>query len=141
MLPRDRKTSECIHQLSVKFKEGSFLRYDITTEYNGYWSSAGRTVFVGTPDGQIRKAYEKNIELKNRAIEFLKPGICCKDLFDKAKQFSSKEHIPFFESPGIGYGLGTSEREAPLINPHDQTIIQPGMILALDIITFGLLMS
>ena len=114
-----------------------FTRYDLTAAYEGYWSSAGRTIYVGKPTCEAKAAYSDNLKLKAFAVSLLKPGIKCSELFAKVEQKSVEWGIPFMKEAGIGYGVGIAEREAPFLNASDHTELQKNMVLAIDLWTFG----
>jgi Xaa-Pro aminopeptidase len=116
---------------------GNLMRLDLTNEYRGYWSSAGRTVSVGPPTGAQQRAYEENRALKAAAIEMLHPGRTCREVFGAVAQEAAGADIAFLAEAGAGHGIGTSEREAPYLDSHDGTVLEAGMVLALDIITRG----
>ncbi len=117
--------------------EGNLLRFDLTNEYRGYWSSAGRTVSIGQPTDAEQQAYRENLALKAVAIEKLHPGVTCQDVLSAVAAVADREGIRILKGAGIGHGVGTSEREAPYLDGHDLTQLQPGMVLALDILTYG----
>ena len=50
---------------------------------------------------------------------------------------AEKNNIKFMAGNGAGHGLGASEIEAPFITADDQTVLQEGMVIALDIVTSG----
>jgi Xaa-Pro aminopeptidase len=113
------------------------LRYDLTTEFEGYWGLGGRTVFIGTAPREVKEAYGRNLTLKAAAVDKLRAGVSCQDLFAHVKQVADDLSIPFLESAGVGHGLGAGEREAPFLNPHDATLLASGMVIALDVYTYG----
>jgi Xaa-Pro aminopeptidase len=120
-----------------KLEEGSLLRLDLTNEYRGYWSCAGRTVSIGQPRGAQVKAYGDNLHLKAIAAGMLRRGVTCEQVFSAVADEADRRGIPFLREAGVGHGIGTSEREAPYLAAHDATPLQPGMVLALDILSFG----
>jgi Xaa-Pro dipeptidase len=118
-------------------REGNLLRFELTNAYRGYWSSAARTVSIGQPSGEAQRAYAENLRLKSIASEKLRPGVTCREVFDAVQAFAEGEGIRTMKGTGIGHGLGTSEREAPYLAGHDVTRLEPGMVLALDIVSYG----
>lgn len=112
-------------------------RYDLTAAYEGYWSSAGRTIYVGIPDQEAKDAYSDNLKLKNFVVSQLKPGVKCCEIFARTEAKSVEWGIPFMKEAGIGYGVGVTEREAPFLNASDATELKKNMVLAVDLWTFG----
>ena len=114
-----------------------FTRYDLTAASEGYWSSAGRTIFVGKPDQAAKDAYMDNLKLKAFVVSQLKPGAKCSEIFAKTEAKSAEWGIPFMKEAGVGYGVGVSEREAPFLNLADDTELQKNMVIAVDVWTYG----
>jgi len=120
-----------------KFREGDLARMDITNHLKGYWSNAGRMAVIGRPTPEQSASFEKNLKLKSVAVEMLKPGTKCNEVFAEVKKEADDNGILFFEEAGIGHGVGVSHREPPFLNPSDETVLRPGMVIALDIYTYG----
>lgn len=116
---------------------GELVRMDVTNHNRGYWSNAGRMAVIGQPSTEQSSAYHDNMTLKDAAIETLLPGKKSKDVFDAVILSSKKERIKFWEGVGVGHGVGVSDREPPYLDYSDNTILKPGMVIALDIYTFG----
>jgi Xaa-Pro aminopeptidase len=120
-----------------RVKTGKFLRMDFSNHYLGYWCAAGRTVLIGTPDESQLQAYADNILLQNCALEKLKPGIKAKEVFMAVKNLADANGISFFEGAGVGHGVGMSENEAPNLNALNDEILETGMVLMVNIMTYG----
>jgi Xaa-Pro aminopeptidase len=116
---------------------GQLARIDITNHLSGYWSNAGRMAVIGNPTQEQETAYQDNLKLKSAAIEMLREGVSCADVFRTVKSVSEEEGISFVESAGVGHGVGVSHFEAPFINESNQTLLQNNMVVALDIYTLG----
>jgi Xaa-Pro aminopeptidase len=67
----------------------------------------------------------------------LKKGNRCNDIYNEVKTYADKNGIKFWEEVGIGHGVGVSHREPPFLNPRDETVIKPGVVIALDIYNYG----
>lgn len=118
-------------------KEGDLARIDITNHLKGYWSNAGRMAVIGNPTHEQSAAFKKNLRIKSIALETLKPGTKCNEAFAEVKKKAHEMGIQFFEEAGIGHGVGVSHREPPFLNASDETVLQPGMVVALDVYTYG----
>ncbi|MDP6048663.1 MAG: M24 family metallopeptidase [Candidatus Bathyarchaeota archaeon] len=118
-------------------KEGDLARIDITNHLKGYWSNAGRMAVIGNPTHEQSAAFENNLRIKSVALATLKSGTKCNEAFAEVKKKAYELGIPFFEEAGIGHGVGVSHREAPFLNSLDETVLRPGMVIALDVYTYG----
>jgi Xaa-Pro aminopeptidase len=119
------------------FLPGSLVRCDVTNHFLGYWSNAGRMAFIGQPTAEYAKSYEDNLVLKAAAQNVLRPGKRCDQIFHEVERIAEERGIQFWHKVGIGHGVGVSQREAPYLHHYDKTLLEPGMVLALDIYTHG----
>lgn len=119
------------------FSQGSLVRINVTNHYLGYWSNAGRMMVIGQPSVEQAKAYEDNLALKAAAQKVLKPGIRCNQVFHEVEKTAEEAGIPYWHEVGIGHGVGVSHREPPYLHRYDTTLLEPGMVLVLDIHTYG----
>ena len=118
-------------------RPGELVRMDVTNHNRGYWSNAGRMAVIGEPSQEQASAYQDNLKLKEAAVVTLVPGKKSRDVFGAVAAVSKKERIKFWEDVGVGHGVGVSDREPPYLNRSDDTTLKPGMVIALDIYTFG----
>lgn len=119
------------------FVNGNLVRIDVTTHHRGYWSNVGRMAVIGQPSKDQIRAYRENHNLKAAAAELLRPGAICADIFNAVRRIARESRVPFWENAGIGHSVGASEREAPYLDPGDKTKLEPGMVMVLDLYTYG----
>lgn len=119
------------------FKNGDIVRIDVTNHNQGYWSSAGRMAVIGFPNEIQSQCYENNLTLKGIATKMLKKGIRCDEIFRKVKDSAYENGIKFWEEVGIGHGIGVSHWEPPFLNAYDETELEAGMVIVLDVYTYG----
>jgi Xaa-Pro dipeptidase len=118
-------------------KEGDIFRMDTSTHYMGYWTNLGRMGVTGKPTPEQESAYQENLELKDRALEMLKPGVACNEVYAHVVRAAEKQATDFWKEPGIGHGVGASHHEPPYLNLSCSTELKEGMVVALDIYTYG----
>lgn len=116
---------------------GNLVRSESTNHHRGYWSSSARTFVTGQPSARDLAAYSDNIALKNVAHDALLPGKTCKSVYQAVVDAAEEKGIEFWADPGIGHGVGVSEREAPFLTPDDDSILCPGMVVVLAVYTYG----
>lgn len=120
-----------------RFDNGNLVRMDVTNHYRGYWSSAGRMAVIGNPDQGQARAYADNLALKAVAEDKLRPGMRCSEVVEAVERASRAEGVRLWSQVGIGHGLGVSQRESPYLGRRDTSQLESGMVLVLDICTFG----
>ncbi len=118
-------------------KDGELFRMDVSAHYMGYWTNLGRMGVTGKPVSEQEKAYRENLRLRETALEVLNPGVACNDVYAHVARVAEKQAIGFWKEPGIGHGVGVSHHEAPYLNLSCSTELKEGMVIALDIYTYG----
>jgi Xaa-Pro dipeptidase len=118
-------------------KEGELFRMDVSAHYMGYWTNVGRMGVAGKPTPEQENAYKENLKLKATALEMLKPGVACNEVYAHVTRAAEKQAVGLWKEPGIGHGVGASHHEAPYLNLNCSTELKEGMVIALDIYTYG----
>jgi Xaa-Pro aminopeptidase len=118
-------------------KNGDIFRMDVSSHYMGYWTNIGRMGVTGPPSAEQETTYRENLRLKQAALEMLKPGVACNEVYAHVVRAAERQTISFWKEPGIGHGIGASHYEPPYLSLSCSTELEPGMVLAVDIYTFG----
>jgi Xaa-Pro dipeptidase len=118
-------------------KNGDLFRMDVSAHYLGCWANVGRMGVTGKPTSEQESAYRDNLRLKASALESLKPGVACNEVYANVVRAAERQAIGFWKEVGIGHGVGASHHEPPYLNLSSSTQLEEGMVLALDIYTYG----
>ncbi len=118
-------------------KKNQLFRMDESSHYRGYWTNTGRMGVTGKPTPEQVKAYDDNLMLKEAALEAMRPGVPCNEVYAQVVKAAESQKIRFWREPGIGHGVGASHHEPPYLNPGCATALREGMVIALDIFTYG----
>lgn len=118
-------------------RPGEMLRAEWTNHHRGYWTSAARTISVGALPEALAVDYAKNQQIKKAVADAIKPGVTGADLCAVAAKEAGRIGAVLWTEPGIGHGVGTSEREAPFLVPDSDTPLQANMVISLAIYTRG----
>jgi Xaa-Pro aminopeptidase len=119
------------------FRPGELLRLEYSCHNHGYWITGSRTVHNDLAGPEARAAYADNLRLRAVALDLLRPGVRACDIHAAVAEAAGRLGIAFVASGDIGCGVGTAEREAPFLAPHDSTPLQAGMVLTLGVYTLG----
>ena len=119
------------------FRANNLVRMEVTNHHLGYWSNASRMAVIGSPSTEQTKAYQDNLSLKSAAIQALRPGIPCAQVFEEVLNSATKANLRFRQDAGVGHSVGIGHREAPYLHAGDLTPLQPGMVISLDIQSYG----
>lgn len=96
----------------------------------GYWMQFGRLISFGEPDKKLRKAWELDAQAQKRGAEKLRPGNTGGDVMRAINEsLKGSEYTGALRGSGHAVGLDIIER--PLITLDDETVLRPGMIVAI----------
>jgi Xaa-Pro aminopeptidase len=115
------------------------IMIDFGTVLNGYHMDETRMFAIDSMPDKAMKACHAAIEIHNRILDEVKPGVTCCDLFQisvsKAKSLGYSEQ--YLGPPGhkvtfIGHGIGLELIEPPIISRGAEDHMEPGMVFALE---------
>jgi Xaa-Pro aminopeptidase len=95
----------------------------------GYWMQFGRLISFGQPNRELQAEWELDMKAQERAAEKLKPGNTGGDVMRaindalKGSKFTGAVR-------GSGHGVGLDIIERPFISLDDETVLKPGMVIA-----------
>ncbi len=116
--------------------QGEFALPVISTMYNGYHSEIERTIGIKSLNKRQMNAYNIILEARQRVFELIQPGVKCSDLHNIAKSVIASngylERSRYQFAPNSGHGIGLGSHEKPSIQEDDHTVLQPGMVLAVE---------
>jgi Xaa-Pro dipeptidase len=112
---------------------------DIMWAQNGYLVDMARTYSIGKMAPKMEDAYARTVDVL-RAIEArIRPGAVAGDLYEAGLNVASSSPYAanFMGAPGyntkfIGHGVGIEVDEIPFIAKGAPTVLEPGMVFALE---------
>lgn len=114
-------------------QKGDIVRIDLGGVYDGYVSDIARVGCVGEPAAEYLKLYNTLLEAQQETISAMKPGILISDLFKIGVEIVRRSGYPKYARGLIGHGVGLEVHDEPLISNDNHTIVEPNMVLALEI--------
>ncbi|MFM8350425.1 MAG: M24 family metallopeptidase [Actinomycetales bacterium] len=123
---------------SYVLKEGDLFHADVWgPTAHGYFCDLTRSTVVGAkPTASQARALNDSVDLVEHVTTFIEPGVRFGDLQERAGAWLAKRDggggsafsamIPF-----VGHSLGL-ECEAPFITSIEDTLVAPGMVLAIE---------
>jgi Xaa-Pro dipeptidase len=113
-------------------RAGDMALADISIRVNGYWSDTTNTVLVGSgePTARQRLYGIAAREAFYAAAEALRPGRPVSQVFEAAQLVLGKHGLSCPHH--VGHQTGTMVIESPKIVPYDHTIVQAGMVFAVE---------
>lgn len=128
--------------LDTPLEPGDAVFVDSGAVCDGYWGEFGRTAVIGEPSDEQRRAHGLARTLVRRTIEeVLRPGVSCDAAMREALELFAEEgfgggdlgpydRFPFFH---VGHGLGLQSSEVPLVRLTDETALEEGMVLSVEV--------
>lgn len=105
--------------------EGDLVLCDLVPRRGGYWGDSCVTFAVGTASASARETHRRVADALARGLDAIRPGLRAGDLDELVRRGLSYAHH-------TGHGLGASWHEEPRIVPGGETVLEAGMVLALE---------
>jgi Xaa-Pro dipeptidase len=111
-------------------EEGDLVLCDLVPRRSGYWGDSCSTFAIGEPSAGAQRRHHAAADALARAIDAVRPGAVAGDLDTLTRFGLDYPHH-------TGHGLGTTYHEAPRIVPGDATVLEAGMVIALEPGSYG----
>jgi len=108
---------------------GEWLRMELVSTVNGYWSNGARMLSMDEPTDEMKADYQNLVTLRETARDALKPGVKASDVYKAVKATADEKGIALQIKVTLGTGIGASNYEPPYISEADETVLEPGMII------------
>ena len=123
-----------------KMTHGDMVAVDVSTHVNGYHSDEARMYIIGQPDEQQENAFEVIFNAYQAAIDAIRPGVRSREVYYAAVNVIERAgYLDYFAAFSrypkysyLGHGVGLEAIEFPLIDPRNETVLQPNMVIAIE---------
>jgi len=117
------------HTEDSRLKKG-FCMIDFGIRYKNYCTDTSRTVYIGKPsEGEIR-IYGLLLDVQKKAINRVKVGSKCSEIFEDVKKGLGKYHRYF--THGLGHGVGVKIHEFPNLIEGSKGKIREGSVFTIE---------
>ncbi|GAB4347210.1 MAG: Xaa-Pro peptidase family protein [Candidatus Abyssubacteria bacterium] len=122
-------------------RRGDLVMIDITGCYHGYITDVTRPYVIGPASKQQRSVFDELRKVEDEILSSIRPGVPVAEVYRKGVEAASlTKYSRYFmgyeeKGPFVGHGLGLELDEPPILGPHDPTIVQENMTLAVEINT------
>ncbi len=117
----------------TSLRENTCVLVDVGCRLDGYCSDQTRTFWVGDKPTEI---FMETLSLvryaQEKAIAAIKPGMPASDIYAVARKYLDSHGVGQYFTHGLGHGVGLQTHEAPSLNPRNNTILRPGMIVTVE---------
>jgi Xaa-Pro aminopeptidase len=114
------------------------VQIDYVGVVGGYMVDQARTFFLGEPPEKFLRVHSLTLSIQQALVEQGRSGERAEALYDTAMQMAAEEGLTegFLGYPQpvpfVGHGIGLELDELPLVGKKSPTILQPGMVIALE---------
>jgi Xaa-Pro aminopeptidase len=115
------------------FRTGDTLAIDTGSVYRGYWSDFGRMAVFGKPSHKQEQMNKLTWDINQKCIDTLKPGVKLSEVAAACLKEYKKRVPEGYVKGRLGHGMGLDLGEPPSIALSDTTVLQPGMVLAVEV--------
>lgn len=108
----------------------------IAPRYEGYHAAIGRPVLVGDPGDEIRRAVEVAYRAQEACFRAMRPGIEGREVEAIGRRVVEEAQLgPYFLYSGV-HSVGVIEFEPPIFGPSSPALLEPDMVISVDIPLF-----
>lgn len=118
-----------------KVEENDMFKFDggVNLGFQYFTTDMSRSFVIGNNE-TLAKIKRVLVDAQQKMIDAMKPGISCSDLF-KIGMTYVQQFYPGYQRGHLGHSIsfGPSTFEPPFINATDHTLLEPGMILCVEV--------
>jgi Xaa-Pro aminopeptidase len=115
-----------------RLEPGELITLDLGAKVAGYHSDMTRTVALGKPSPEMRRAYEAVQEALEVALQGLKPGRTGKEVDALAREALGRHGLDRYFVHSLGHGVGLAVHEGPGLSPYTEEVLEPGMVVTVE---------
>lgn len=111
---------------------GDVLFVDTGAEIDGYYCDFDRNFAIGYASNETKRAYELAYRATDAGIAAVRPGVRACDVWQAMADVLASGGATGGGVGRMGHGVGLHNTEWPSLMASDQTVLQEGMILAIE---------
>ena len=111
---------------------GDVLVSGAAANIDGYRSELERTMIVGDPTAEQRRAFDAMLALQSRAIEVMAPGVPAAEVELAVVQLAEELGVEQNLRHHVGHSIGLEGHEAPFLDRGDDAVLEVGMVFTVE---------
>lgn len=115
-----------------KIQRGDFVTMDFGAVVDGYTADLTRTIIVGKANKRQNEVYNIVQRAQRHATTQVKPKMKACDLDKTAREIIKRSGYAEYFGHGLGHGIGLLIHDNPPINPTNQQLLEPGMVITIE---------
>ena len=113
-------------------QKGDVLVSGAGADIDGYHSELERTMIVGEPTAEQKRAFAAMLALQARAIEVMAPGVTAGEVELATVTLAQELGIQDSLRHHVGHSIGLESHEAPFLDRGDEAVLEPGMVFTVE---------
>jgi Xaa-Pro aminopeptidase len=109
---------------------GDLMRLDVIGTMNNYYSDVARTAIAGDPTDEQQKIWNLLVDIRDRAIEMLRPGVLTSDVYRLYAELMDGAGLPKYHF--LGHGLGVTLHEEPFLSGIHDVRLEETMVMCVE---------
>jgi Xaa-Pro aminopeptidase len=116
-----------------EMQPGDMVFLDTGAVVGGYHADLSRTLVAGQAGGDEQAMLDASVEMFRECLRVIRPGAPVRDIYRAAERVARRSGFSTDYMPnGLGHGLGLSLFEMPFLGPTDESLLEEGMVFALE---------
>ena len=115
-----------------KIQKGDFVTMDFGAVVDGYTADLTRTIIVGKANKRQNEVYNIVQRAQRHATTQVKPKMKACDLDKTAREIIKRSGYAEYFGHGLGHGIGLLIHDNPAVNPTNQQLLEPGMVITIE---------
>jgi Xaa-Pro dipeptidase len=111
---------------------GDVLVSGAGSNIDGYRSELERTMIVGEPTAEQRRAFDAMLALQSRAIELMAPGVPAGEVELAVVRLAEELGVEQNLRHHVGHSIGLEGHEAPFLDRGDDAVLEVGMVFTVE---------
>ncbi|CAN5526843.1 Xaa-Pro dipeptidase [soil metagenome] len=112
---------------------GDMVFLDCGAVIGGYHADLSRTLAVRQSGSDEQAMLDTAVDMFRECLKVIRPGAPVRDIYRAAERVARRAGFSTDYMPnGLGHGLGLSLFEMPFLGPTDDSLLEEGMIFALE---------
>ena len=99
---------------------------------DGYRSELERTMIVGEPTAEQKKAFAAMLALQTKAIEVMAPGVPAAEVELEVVRLAEELGVAQNLRHHVGHSIGLEGHEAPFLDRGDDAVLEAGMVFTVE---------
>jgi Xaa-Pro aminopeptidase len=121
-----------------KIQSGQTVMVDMAGNFTAYLTDMTRVYSSGTLPDRVYQAHQASIQMNDRFMESVKPGISCADVYNwslaMAEEAGFAAHFmgTVQQAKFVGHGTGLEINEPPVLMSRSKDLLEAGMVIAYE---------